>query len=250
MKSIYLTKDDNLIANIIDADMKQGIVTGYFSKFNNVDGDGDIIRPGAFTKTIQEQGPDSNMPRIKHLLNHDPSQPLGKLTRLYEDSYGLAYESQIGSHELGEDFIKMIESGLITEHSIGFKIIKRNAVQSYENYLRNPELGQFEITEIKLYEGSSLTAWGANPMTPITSLKSALDFERVCKQQEAIEKFCRHTTATDETIQMLLLHSKQLAQVILNMDNTSTLPESSTMPDNSLLDAIREYNNNLKTNQS
>lgn len=250
MKSIYLTKDDNLIANIIDADMKQGIVTGYFSKFNNVDADGDIIRPGAFTKSIQEQGPESKMPRIKHLLNHDPSQPLGKLTKLYEDSYGLAYESQIGSHELGEDFIKMIESGLITEHSIGFKIIKRNAVQSYENYLRNPELGQYEITEIKLYEGSSLTAWGANPMTPITSLKSGMDLEKVYKHHEAIEKFCRHSNATDETIQMLLLHSKQLAQVILNMKNESTLPEKSTEPQDSLLDAIREYNNNLKTNQS
>jgi len=248
MKSIYLTKDDNLLANIVDADMKQGIVTGYFSKFNNVDADGDIIRPGAFTKTIQEQGPDSKLPRIKHLLNHDPSMPLGKITKLYEDSYGLAYESQIGSHELGEDFIQMIESGLITEHSIGFKIIKRNAVQSYENYLRNPELGQFEITEIKLYEGSSLTAWGANPLTPITSLKSEKDLERVVKQQEMIEKFCRNSSATDETIQMLLLHSKQLAQMILDIKNDITLPETSTEPKDSILDAIREFNNNIKTN--
>ena len=248
MKSIYLTKDDNLLANIVDADMKQGIVTGYFSKFNNVDADGDIIRPGAFTKTIQEQGPDSKLPRIKHLLNHDPSLPLGKITKLYEDSYGLAYESQVGSHELGEDFIKMIESGLITEHSIGFKIIKRNAVQSYENYLRNPELGQFEITEIKLYEGSSLTAWGANPLTPITSLKSEKDLDRVVKQQEMIEKFCRNSSATDETIQMLLLHSKQLAQMILDIKNDITLPETSTEPKDSILDAIREFNNNIKTN--
>lgn len=248
MKSIYLTKDDNLIANIVDADMKQGIVTGYFSKFNNVDADGDIIRPGAFTKTISEQGPDSKMPRIKHLLNHDPSLPLGKLTKLYEDSYGLAYESQVGSHELGEDFIKMIESGLITEHSIGFKIIKRNAVQSYENYLRNPELGQFEITEIKLYEGSSLTAWGANPMTPITSLKSVSDLDRISKQQEAIEKFCRKTDATDDTIQMLLLHSKQLAQFILNMRESTMPEEKSTEPQESILDAIRLFNNNLKSN--
>lgn len=248
MKSIYLTKDENLLANIVDADMKQGIVTGYFSKFNNVDADGDIIRPGAFTKTISEQGPDSKMPRIKHLLNHDPSLPLGKLTKLYEDSYGLAYESQVGSHELGEDFIKMIESGLITEHSIGFKIIKRNQVQSYENYLRNPELGQFEITEIKLYEGSSLTAWGANPMTPITSLKSVNDLDRISKQQEAIEKFCRKTDATDDTIQMLLLHSKQLAQFILNMRESTTPDEKSTEPQESILDAIRIFNNNLKSN--
>lgn len=231
----------------MDADPKLGIVTGYFSRFNNVDSDGDIIRPGAFTKTIKEQGPDSALPRIKHLLNHDPSQPLGKLTKLYEDGTGLAYESQVGSHELGEDFIKMIESGLITEHSIGFKIIKRNQIQSYENYLKNPSAGQFEITEVKLFEGSSLTAWGANPLTPITSLKSETEIEKIVKQQELIEKFCRNSTATDETIQMLLLHSKQMAQLICDMKK-STLPVNTTEPKENVIDWIREFNKSINKN--
>ena len=79
MNSIYNTKDIELASEIMDMDPMQGIVTGYFSKFNNVDSDGDIMKPGAFTKTISEQGPASAQPRIKHLLNHDPSQPLGKL---------------------------------------------------------------------------------------------------------------------------------------------------------------------------
>lgn len=235
------------MANIMDADPKLGIVTGYFSRFNNVDADGDIIRPGAFTKTIKEQGPESSLPRIKHLLNHDPSQPLGKLTKLYEDGTGLAYESQVGSHELGEDFIKMIESGLITEHSIGFKIVKRNQIQSYENYLKNPSLGQFEITEVKLFEGSSLTAWGANPLTPITSLKSETEIEKIVKQQDLIEKFCRNSNATDETIQMLLLHSKQMAQLICDMKK-STLPVNSTEPKENVIDWIREFNKSINKN--
>lgn len=244
MKNIYQYKDDMLLAEIIDTDAKQGIVTGYFSKFNNVDGDGDIIRRGAFTKSITEQGPSSKHPRIKHLLNHDPSQPLGVLKSLVEDDYGLAYESQIGSHELGEDFIKMIESGLITEHSIGFQIVKRNRIQSWEDYQANPAAGQFEITEVKLYEGSSLTAWGANPMTPITSLKSGFDADLFAARIQAIEKFCRNTTATDDTIQMLLMHSKQLAQYIIDMK--STVPDQATQPQDSLIEALREFNNNLK----
>ena len=229
----------------MDLNVKQGIVTGYFSKFNNVDSDGDIIRPGAFTKTIKENGPESSLPRIKHLLNHDPSLPLGVLTSLKEDGYGLLYESQVGSHELGEDFIKMVESGLITEHSIGFKIIKRNQIQSYENYIKNPSLGQYEITEIKLYEGSSLTAWGANPYTPITSLKSANDMDLLVAKHEAIEKFCRNTNATDDTIQMLLLHSKQLAQMLVDMKRT-TEPEQSIQPEENAADIIREFRNKYK----
>jgi hypothetical protein len=233
-----------LSAEIMDLSVKQGLVTGYFSKFNNVDSDGDIIRPGAFTKTIKENGPESTLPRIKHLMNHDPSLPLGVLKSLTEDSYGLLYESQIGSHEGGEDFIKMVESGLITEHSIGFKIIKRNQIQSYENYVKNPSLGQYEITEIKLYEGSSLTAWGANPLTPITSLKSINDIDLFVAKHEAIEKFCRNSTATDETIQMLLIHNKQLAQLVIDMKN-NTEPLKDIQPSESIADIIREFNNNL-----
>ena len=247
MEKLYQYKDATLMAEIMDTDPKLGIVTGYFSRFNNVDADGDIIRPGAFTKTIKEQGPQSAQPRIKHLLNHDPSQPLGKLTSLTEDATGLAYESQIGSHELGEDFIKMIESGLITEHSIGFKIMKRNQIQSYEAYQKNPAGGMFEITEIKLFEGSSLTAWGANPLTPITSLKSDFNIDKIIKQQQSIERFCRHTDATDETIQMLLIHSKQLTQLISDFQNSIVPDEKSTQPQNdNLLDAIREFNNKHK----
>jgi HK97 family phage prohead protease len=243
--NILNIKTEELIAEVIDINPKQGIVTGYFSKFNNVDGDGDIIVPGAFAKTIRENGPDSSLPRIKHLLNHDPTIPLGKLVSLKEDSYGLSYESQIGSHEAGEDFIKMVESGLITEHSIGFKIIKRNQIQSYENYQKNPSLGLFEITEIKLYEGSSLTAWGANPLTPITSLKSETELDLLVAKHNAIEKFCRNTTATDDTVQMLLLYSKQLAQIILD-SKKSTQPDISTQPESDLIEAIRQFNNNLK----
>ena len=246
MGDIFNIKTEMLSAEIMDLNPKQGIVTGYFSKFNNVDSDGDIIRPGSFTKTIRENGPQSTLPRIKHLLNHDPSLPLGVLKSLTEDNYGLAYESQIGSHEGGEDFIKMVESGLITEHSIGFKIIKRNQIQSYENYLKNPSAGQYEITEVKLYEGSSLTAWGANPLTPITSLKSMNDLDMLVAKHEAIDKFCRNSSATDDTIQMLLLHSKQLAQFILDIKKESTLPDQkSTQPQENLSDWIREYRNNI-----
>jgi len=247
MNSIYNIKDVSISSEIMDMNPIQGIVTGYFSKFNNVDSDGDIMKPGAFTKTINEQGPASAQPRIKHLLNHDPSQPLGKLLTLREDEYGLYYESQVGTHEGGEDFIKMVESGLITEHSIGFKIIKRNQVQSYENYLRNPSLGQFEITEVKLYEGSSLTAWGANPLTPITSLKgdNNLDVDMIVAKSAAIEKFCRNTTATDDTIQMLLLHSKQLAQLIIDMKSNTTEPGGTIQPVDDTLNIIRQFRNNI-----
>lgn len=246
MKEVYGTKDYSLAPEIKDIDGKKGVVTGYFSHFNNVDSDGDIILKGAFAKTILENGPDSKQPRIKHLLNHDPSQPLGKLAALKEDDKGLYYESQIAGHDLGRNFVKMVEGGLISEHSIGFRIIKRNQLQDFEGYMKNPDDGWYEITELKLWEGSSLTAWGANPLTPIESLKSDKDqLQKIVNRQKALEKFCRNTDATDDIIELLLLEHKQLTQIIIDLTKEATKPEQSTLPESKGNDEITNFITNL-----
>lgn len=236
MKQIYDYKDFSEGAMISDVDTKKGIVSGYFSKFDNIDYGGDIIRRGSFSKTIQENGPQSLRPRIKHLQNHDITQPLGLILSLQEDNYGLAYESKIGSHTLGQDFVKMVDSGLITEHSIGYKVIKGNKMKD----------GGIDITEIKLWEGSSLTAWGANPMTPITSMKSLFDFDYLEKRQKAIEKFCKNSTASDETIELLLIELKQLTQYIIS-NNATKSTEDVTTPDlvNVYAEGINNFYNKL-----
>lgn len=202
MNKIYQYK--NLSCEIKDIDGKKGIVSGYFSAFNNVDSDGDIIRPGAFAKSIAETGPGSARPRIKHLLNHNPSQPLGVIQSLKEDSYGLMYESKIGSHSLGKDFIKMVESGLVSEHSIGFRTIKEE------------KKDHNEILEVKLFEGSSLTAWGANEMTPLIGLKN-MNVDTLSDRIKQIEKFCKETDASDECIESLLIQIKQLTQLVQDL---------------------------------
>src|SRR5574339_516714 len=171
METIYSYKDfSTSTINIKDVDGKKGIVTGYFADFDTLDSDGDVITKGAFTKTLQLNGVKSQKPRIKHLLNHNPTQPLGTLTELKEDSKGLYYESKIGNHNLGMDFIKMVESDLIKEHSIGYHVKKFEQVTSWEDY-REGDVRR-KLTELKLWEGSSLTAWGANPNTPLTGLKN------------------------------------------------------------------------------
>ena len=191
-----------------DVDAKKGIVEGYFSAFGSVDSDGDVIMPGAFKRSIQDWGPDGKG-RIKHLLNHDPSKPLGKIMELKEDSYGLYYKSQIGNHQLGTDFVKMVESGLISEHSIGFQTLREQKGSDYN-----------EIFDVKLYEGSSLTAWGANENTPLIGMKGLNDVEEIKDQIKAFEKFIRNSDVTDETIELCIIKVRQLAQAIEKMSST------------------------------
>jgi len=200
----------NISFDIKDVDKKEGIVTGYFSAFDSLDSDGDIIRIGAFAKSISENGPTSLKPRIKHLLNHDPGKPLGSILSLKEDSYGLMYTSKVGTHSLGTDFIKMVESDLVKEHSIGYNVI-RESKNTKDNYN--------ELLELKLYEGSSLTGWGANENTPMLGLKG-LQIESIEERIKSFEKFVRNTDATDETIELCLLEIKQLTALVQSITTT------------------------------
>lgn len=206
-KMIYGYKNFSL--EVKDIDKKEGIVTGYFSAFNTLDSDGDIIRPGAFRKSIEDWFPKG---RIKHLLNHDIRQPLGKITALKEDDYGLYYESKIGTNFVAQDFLKMVESDLVKEHSIGFQTIREQKGDSGN-----------EIFDVKLFEGSSLTAWGANEFTPLTGIKSLTDTKDRIK---SLEKFVRNSCASDECIEMCLIEIKQLYQLVHTMSSKPAVAEA------------------------
>ena len=236
-----LLKGGSLVASIKDMDMKQGIVTGYFASFNTLDSDNDIIMPRAFAKTIQEQGPNSTQPRIKHLLNHNTSQPLGVCTILKEDNSGLYYESKVGTHALGMDFMKMVESGLITEHSIGYGIVKKT-VMNPDAHWRDQ---QTQLHELKLWEGSSLTAWGANQYTPLTGVKCK---EYAGNRIELLMKAIDNGTFTDSTFLFLKEELLYLQAAFKSADETTkpdqagskdAKPQDTTLPSD-------EGNNMLK----
>lgn len=219
MKDVFSYKDFDVTTDkpigFKDVDGKKGIVTGYFANFDTTDSDGDVIKKGSFIKTISEFGPTARKPRIKHLLNHDPSQPLGVLMELKEDNYGLYYESQLGSHALGTDFVKMVESNLITEHSIGYRTMKFEQVRPWSEWKEGEVMRN--LTELKLYEGSSLTAWGANPNTPLTGLKAQFKAEKMGKRIDLLIKALRDGAFTDETFDLLEIELKQLQQAFIDL---------------------------------
>ena len=214
MKSLYKYSNFTNGASFKDLDTKKGIVTGYFSSFDTVDAYKEVVRLGAFKKSISE-----NFNRIKHLQNHNVNQPLGKIEVLLEDTKGLYYESKIGSHNLGVDFLKMVDSGLITEHSIGYQTIQERKKEDI-----------IELIELKLFEGSSLTGWGVNENTPLTGVKSleGIKVEDIEGRVKALEKFCKNSDATDETIELLLLEQRQLSQIIIDLKQNNTPPVKKT----------------------
>lgn len=233
LKELDEIKDSNMCMitkglnqGFTDSDMKQGIVSGYFAVFGNKDLDGDIIEPGAFTKTIQERGPQGKQ-LIKYLLDHDKTKVVAKITNLYEDSKGLRYEAKIGSHAAGQDFQKMIESELVNQHSFGFKTIK-------EQYDQMSKANR--IKEVMMFEGSAVQFLGANPETTFIDLKSMEDALDLFAK---LEKFVKTSEATDETLITLETKLKSLSEFI--EAGKSTLNEKKADDtNNQIIDLIKK----------
>jgi HK97 family phage prohead protease len=194
-----------------DIDSKEGIVTGYYSVFGNIDSDGDMIMPGAFLKTIQDNGPEGKN-RIMHLWQHNPNEPIGKPSVLKEDTYGLYFETKLADTSRGKDTLKLYEAGVINEHSIGFNTVKKESKSDHTALL-----------ELKLWEGSTVT-WGANDLTRVTGMKS-LNKEGVFSLRENLYKAIKSGTYTDETFLLLIEQLEALDNELKSLIQATTQPE-------------------------
>jgi uncharacterized protein len=168
--NLYNTKTLDIIKEM-DSEKRQ--VAVYLSKFNNIDSDGDIIRKGAFSKSLQERGVNSTSNRkIAFLRHHDWQQPIGKWLTLQEDDYGLFGVAQMGNSTIANDAWEDYKMGIIREHSIGFQYIT-DKIKFVEDATIQAG-GYYDISEVKLFEGSAVT-FGSNELTPVVEMKSAED---------------------------------------------------------------------------
>lgn len=232
---------------IIDVSVERRVVTGYASKFGNIDLVGDMIMPGAFTKTIQERGVDGKN-EIWFLHNHDTNAPLGKPTVLKEDNYGLYFEAKIVDTEIGEDILKLYEEGLINQHSIGFSTIKEKYVEP-----SNGKDGYYQIQEVKLYEFSSVL-WGANPDTPFLGLKSLDDVSEFQKRFDKLYKQLKSGNLKDETYELLEIEynfiksemSKLINEKIKSVETTSEIVNPMEMNQKQQLEFLQQLKNSFR----
>ena len=214
---------------VADVDESKGIVTLYASAFGNVDSDGDIIEKGAFSKTIQERGPQSPRPRIKHLFQHDRYNPIGTPLTMVQDENGLLIDSKVSDIRDG-DYIKLYRDGVITEHSIGFEIIKSEMAENKEYQL---------IKEVKLWEYSSVT-WGANENTPVVGMKSEMKAEFASELLGRLSKLnnvLRNGDYTDETFKLIEHEVSDIEKALKSLVSVSE-PSQDTQATNEPMDLL------------
>jgi len=156
-------------------DVEEGIFSGYASTFGVRDEYGDVVMPGAFAKTLQE-----NAQRVRVCWMHGWDNPIGKpvvmeehgrdrlprelLERAPEATGGLYVEARISQTTQGRDALVLMRDGVVDELSIGYDPIKTERGElngEPVNYLR----------ELRLWEFSPVT-WGANHAALVTGMKA------------------------------------------------------------------------------
>lgn len=174
MEGKIITKD---FGSTVEDISEEGVVKIYVNKFENVDTDLEISDSKSFNKTIGE-----GINRIKHLKNHNQKELLGLPLEMVPDSFGLLVTSAMNikkelARDVFEDYKFFANYKRTLEHSIGAIVVKQ------------VKEGQFKRNlEYALFEYSTLSFLGANPETPLVSLKNESNFHQLQLLNEMITK--------------------------------------------------------------
>ena len=151
-----------------DLDSKEGIVVAYANYYNNEDSDGDIIMPGSFKRTVN-----NNLHKIRVFKDHDRYTVLGVPVEINaDDETGLLTTTKFNmqkevSRDMFTDIELMMAHGQEADLSVGIIPVQRD-----ENDRR-------KILENKLKEYSFLSSWGANSMATVQQIKQGKPVDEI-----------------------------------------------------------------------
>ena len=142
-----------------------GWLEGYASVFNVIDSYDEVVRPGAFVKTIAERVPAG---KVKLMSLHmafggDTMEVIGTITEAREDARGLWIHAEFASTANAQDARKLAVEGHVSGLSIGYNAITAAPVTENGKTI-------VELTELRLLE-VTLTARPANELALVTDAK-------------------------------------------------------------------------------
>jgi len=253
----YAVKTFGQGISVKDVSTSDRIVTGFFNSYNWLDSDGDILLNGCAKKSITERGAQSTaVAKIKHALNHDLSQLVGKIQVLEEKELdginGIYFETKMANTELGNDTLQNYLEGVYDNHSIGFRYMQLQMIEKFsmgvqweqiKSSIINPQdMDQremvFVIKEINLFEGSTV-AFGSNSLTPYLGTKST-DKKTILfslnNRMDKLVKSLSSGTQSDDMMNTFELQVAQIKQMMGEIINTPIVDEKKSQPTNNQLD--------------
>lgn len=153
-------------ASIKSVDNETGIFEAVVSVFGNKDSYGDIVMPGAFTKTLEDWAEKGDPIPVywSHRMD-DPDYNIGHVIEASESDDGLLVKAQL---DLGggkaDQVHRLLKGRRVTQFSFAYDTIRDN---------KNAD-GANELHELKLYEVGP-TPIGANQETELLAVKAAAE---------------------------------------------------------------------------
>ncbi len=150
-----------------DGGLEEGQFTGYASVFDNVDLYGDVVRKGAFTRTLAEWAAKAETALIPLLFGHDTTDPnnnIGHVISAEEDDHGLLVKCQIdleGGN--GPQVYRLVKGRRLSEMSFAYDVQDGGFEKSGADEF-------YEIRDADLFE-VSLVPIGANRETELLEVK-------------------------------------------------------------------------------
>lgn len=140
-----------------------GIIDGYGSVFGVRDQHGDIVMPGAFTKSLQEHSMYGSRPVM--LWQHDIDKPIGVWDSYVEDGKGLKMQGRLNLDvQAGRETLALLKQGAVGGLSIGYRVAENGAELDRKT-------GARRLNQLRLFE-VSVTAFPSNLAATIDGVKS------------------------------------------------------------------------------
>ena len=111
---------------------------GYASVFDRVDRGGDIVRAGAFRRSLAKQA------KVPLLWQHQPGRSIGHIEHLAEDARGLQVIGRLHDDAFGRLLAGELEGGRLSGLSFGYR------VRAAEQGARAREIHDLELLEVSL----------------------------------------------------------------------------------------------------
>ena len=162
----------------------ESFVEGYANVFSNLDHNGDVVRPGAFKKTIQERVTRGLVP---FLDSHqwDAAHTIGTVTEAHEDQKGLRFRARLSNapsaREVGRRCSKAIFAGSRSAsrrcaRATSALTRPRAPMMVQPRILSRRKTIVRHLHEVKLFEISAVPI-AANEAATITSVKAAVPYQ-------------------------------------------------------------------------
>ncbi|MBP8275677.1 MAG: HK97 family phage prohead protease [Propionivibrio sp.] len=147
----------------IKAVNEDGLFSGYASVFEEIDSYRDIVKRGAFEKTLAES--ESKGRAVPILWQHDAAKPIGVYTELKEDEHGLYVEGQLNMDvQQAREALSLLRQKALSGISIGYNSVR---------YDTDVKSGVRRLYELKLFE-ASLVTFPACDSARVTDVKTIL----------------------------------------------------------------------------